>query len=262
VLPRLDRPLLYLSRGWVSMSPGQPILLLMTIGARSGQPRTTPLLYLPDGDRVIVLASNAGREPHPGWYYNLRAHPEARVFLRGHVGTYFAYEARGEERVALWRRAVDFFAGFVLYEQRITRQIPVMVLTPRSGGTPCARSTEPLMMWKKRGAVMHQDFKPIESMDALDHLVAESEQEPIIVFKHDPHCGISKAAYREMSQLSGAVALIDVAEHDDIAQELATHTGIKHESPQVIVLDHGKAIWSASHYAITSKAVAQAALQK
>jgi len=130
VLPRLDRPLLYLSRGWVSMSPGQPILLLMTIGARSGQPRTTPLLDLPDDDRVIVIASNAGREPHPGWYYNLRANPEARVFLRGHVRTYCAYEARDEERAALWRRAVDFFAGFALYEQRIARQIPVMVLTP------------------------------------------------------------------------------------------------------------------------------------
>ncbi len=109
---------------------------------------------------------------------------------------------------------------------------------------------------------MRQDFKPITNMDALEHLVTESEQELTIVFKHDPHCGISAAAYRQMSQLSGAVALIDVAEHNDVAQELAARTGIKHESPQVIVLDHGKAIWSASLYEITSKAVARAVPQK
>jgi deazaflavin-dependent oxidoreductase (nitroreductase family) len=131
VLPRLDRPLLYLSRGRISMSPGQPILLLVTTGAKSGQRRATPLLYLPDGDRVVVIASYGGRDQHPGWYYNLRAHPEATVFLRGRVRIYRAYEAQDEERAALWRKAVDYFAGFALYEQRTTRQIPVMVLTPR-----------------------------------------------------------------------------------------------------------------------------------
>ena len=130
VLPRLDRPLLYLSRGRISMSPGQPILLLVTLGAKSGRRRGTPLLYLPDGDRVVVIASNGGRDRHPAWYYNLRAHPEATVFLRGRVGRYLAYEAHGEERAALWSKAVGYFAGFALYEQRTTRQIPVMVLAP------------------------------------------------------------------------------------------------------------------------------------
>ena len=130
VLPRLDRPLLYLSRGRISMSPGQPILLLITAGAKSGRRRATPLLYLPDGERVVVIASNGGRDRHPAWYYNLRAHPEVTVFLRGRVGAYRAYEAQGEERAELWRRAVDYFAGFALYEQRTARHIPVMVLTP------------------------------------------------------------------------------------------------------------------------------------
>lgn len=130
VLPHLDRPLLAASRGLVSMSPGQPILLLITIGARTGQRRATPLLYLADGDRVIVIASNAGRDRHPGWYYNLRAHPFVTVYVRGRVGLYRAHEAQGEERALLWRRASDYFVGFALYEQRTARQIPVIVLTP------------------------------------------------------------------------------------------------------------------------------------
>ena len=131
VMPRLDRPLLYLSRGRISMSPGQPILLLVTVGAKSGKRRATPLLYLPDGERVVVIASFGGRDQHPGWYYNLRAHPQAMLFLHGRVRIYDAYEAQGEERAALWSKAVGYFAGFALYEQRTTRQIPVIVLTPR-----------------------------------------------------------------------------------------------------------------------------------
>jgi deazaflavin-dependent oxidoreductase (nitroreductase family) len=131
VLPHLDRPLLYLSRGRVSMSPGQPMLLLVTIGARSGRQRPTPLLYLPDGDRIIVIASNGGRDRHPAWYYNLRANPQATVHLGGRVGAYVAYEASGAERAALWRRAVEYFEGFALYEQRTRRSIPIFVLQPR-----------------------------------------------------------------------------------------------------------------------------------
>ena len=130
VLPRLDRPLLLLSRGRISMSPGQPILLLVTVGARSGQRRATPLLYLPDGDRLIVIASNGGRNHHPGWYYNLRACPEVTVFARGRAARYRAYEAQGDERAILWARAVGYFEGFAFYEQRTARPIPVMVLVP------------------------------------------------------------------------------------------------------------------------------------
>lgn len=131
VLPYLDRPLLQLSRGRYSMSPGQPILLLFTTGARSGRRRATPLLYLPDGERLIVVASNGGRERHPAWYHNLSAHPAALVYHRGRSGTYLAHEARGAERAALWARAVEYFEGFTLYESRTARAIPIMVLEPR-----------------------------------------------------------------------------------------------------------------------------------
>jgi F420H(2)-dependent quinone reductase len=136
VLPYLDRPLLHLTRGRYSMSPGQPILLLITVGAKSGRPRPTPLLYLPDGERIIVIASNGGRDRHPAWCYNLRATPQATVYLGGRVGTYEAYEARGQERAELWRRAVEYFEGFTLYEQRTQRCIPIFVLAPKRRDHP------------------------------------------------------------------------------------------------------------------------------
>lgn len=131
VLPYLDLPLLRLSRGRVSMSPGQPILLLETTGAKTGRKRATPLLYQADGDRLIVIASNGGRDYHPGWYYNLRANPEATVYRAGHVGVYTAREVHGSERAELWARALRYFDGFTVYEQRTTRQIPILVLTRR-----------------------------------------------------------------------------------------------------------------------------------
>jgi deazaflavin-dependent oxidoreductase (nitroreductase family) len=130
ILPYLDRPLLYLSRGRWSLSPGQPILLLFTTGAKSGRPRAVPLLYLADGERLIVVASNGGRDRHPAWYYNLRAHPAATVYQGGQARAYRAYEARDAERDALWRRAVEYFEGFALYEQRTARHIAVFVLVP------------------------------------------------------------------------------------------------------------------------------------
>jgi deazaflavin-dependent oxidoreductase (nitroreductase family) len=130
VLPYLDLPLLTLSRGRYSMSPGQPILLLVTTGARSGKPRPTPLLYLRAGERIVVIGSNGGRDRNPAWCYNLRAHPHATVHLGGQVRQYHAREVDGAERAELWRKALDYFEGFALYEQRTARRIPIFVLEP------------------------------------------------------------------------------------------------------------------------------------
>ncbi|MFN8504298.1 nitroreductase family deazaflavin-dependent oxidoreductase [Kouleothrix sp.] len=130
ILPYLDLPLLYLSRGRYSMSPGQPILLLFTTGARSGRRRATPMVYLADGDRLIVIASNGGRDRHPGWYYNLRAHPLVTAFVAGRAGRYQARLVEGDERAALWRMALEYYEGFALYEQRTARRIPIFVLEP------------------------------------------------------------------------------------------------------------------------------------
>src|SRR4051794_37118273 len=105
---------------------------------------------------------------------------------------------------------------------------------------------------------MDTQFTPVRSVDALDRLVKHSADHPIALFKHDTQCSISAAAYQEMSQLDHDVAIVDVGRDNDLAQEVARRTGIKHESPQVIVFDDGKPIWSASHYDITADAVDEA----
>ncbi len=107
-----------------------PRLILTTIGAKSGQPRVTPLIYLPDGDRVVVIASRGGDMRHPGWYHNLRANPRATLLIGGRSANYQAREASGAEREQLWRRAVALYPGYAVYQRRAARrQIPVMVLT-------------------------------------------------------------------------------------------------------------------------------------
>lgn len=108
---------------------------------------------------------------------------------------------------------------------------------------------------------MSAQFTHLPNIEALDDLISSSGQERVVLFKHDPHCPISARAYREMEQLTGAVALIDVEEHNDMAQEIAGRTSIEHQSPQVIVLQDGQAVWSASLYDINHDEVEQALRQ-
>lgn len=128
----LDRVLLRISRGRVSTtSMVMPSLILFTTGAKSGLPRETPLIYLPDGKRIVLIASNGGQPQHPGWYHNLRANPQARVLRGGREGSYHARETVGIEREALWQRAVALYSGYGVYQGRSDgRQIPVLVLEP------------------------------------------------------------------------------------------------------------------------------------
>jgi deazaflavin-dependent oxidoreductase (nitroreductase family) len=130
VAMRLDRTLIPLTRGRVSMGFPYQVGLLETIGAKSGEPRRLPLLYLRDGDRVVLIASKGGNPKHPAWYWNLRANPRVR-FLgpRGLTGDYVAREAEGEERDRLWAEAVAYYPGFATYQGRTDgRRIPVVVL--------------------------------------------------------------------------------------------------------------------------------------
>lgn len=133
VAPHIDRLLLRVSKGrWSTIAVGGEVTaLLTTIGAKSGQPRQTPLAYFTDGERIILIASNGGNPNHPAWYYNLRAHPQAQITILGETRTYVAAEAVGEERIRLWQKAVDFYPGYAQYQARAPhRQIPVMVMTP------------------------------------------------------------------------------------------------------------------------------------
>jgi F420H(2)-dependent quinone reductase len=130
----LDRILLRRSRGRVHMTMGQQVGLLETIGARSGEARTTPLLYLRDGERVVLIASKGGAPHHPSWLHNLRADPRVRFTAPdGLTGEYVAREAEGDERDRLWDEAVDYYAGYATYDARAgSRVIPVVVLEAAS----------------------------------------------------------------------------------------------------------------------------------
>jgi len=106
---------------------------------------------------------------------------------------------------------------------------------------------------------MPNNFLKLSDKETLSKLLTDSNLHPVIVFKHSNSCGISARAYREMEQLDG-VNILDVQQSRDLSAELANITGIEHESPQVIVLKDGKAVWNASHYDVKAGAVT-AALQ-
>ena len=112
---------------------GRPLLLLTTTGAKSGQPRTTPMMYIPDGNRLLVIASNAGAPVHPDWYRNLVAYPEVTVEVGNEIFEAIAIATEGPERQRLWTRVVELYPFFADHQAKVTRQIPVIVLERREG---------------------------------------------------------------------------------------------------------------------------------
>jgi deazaflavin-dependent oxidoreductase (nitroreductase family) len=135
VFPAIDKRLMPLTRGRLKVAIGQPILLLHTRGAKSGQPRVVPLLYTPRGDAYVIVASKAGAEHHPSWYHNIRAHPEAvEVELRGRRIAVTPRVAEGAERKELWSLVNDNYNGYETYQGRAgERVIPVVLLEPKPG---------------------------------------------------------------------------------------------------------------------------------
>jgi F420H(2)-dependent quinone reductase len=111
---------------------GSPILLLTTTGRRTGQPRTWPLTYLPEGECLIVVASNGGQPNHPAWYLNLRVCPQVSVQLGDQTQTMIAHTVEGEERAWLWSRVVEEYPAYAGYQRKTDRQIPVVVLRPET----------------------------------------------------------------------------------------------------------------------------------
>jgi deazaflavin-dependent oxidoreductase (nitroreductase family) len=107
---------------------GLPILLLTTTGRKSGRKRTMPLVYLADGDDMVVIASNGGADQHPAWWLNLRENPQAEVQLGGSTKTVVAEKATGEERERLWRDVVEMYHGYDEYRRMTDREIPVVIL--------------------------------------------------------------------------------------------------------------------------------------
>ena len=107
------------------------MLILTTTGRRSGRPHEVPLLYLRDGESLVVIASYGGRPNYPDWYLNLVAKPEAQVQITGRRQRVTARTADSAEREALWPRIVEAYEGYSEYQSRTDRIIPVVVLVPR-----------------------------------------------------------------------------------------------------------------------------------
>lgn len=107
---------------------GAPCLLLTTTGRTSGQPRTVPLIFGPDGDRCVVVASKGGAPDHPHWYRNLVANPTVQVQVKGDRFTATARTVEGAERDRCWKIATSVWPNYDEYQKRTDRVIPVVVL--------------------------------------------------------------------------------------------------------------------------------------
>jgi deazaflavin-dependent oxidoreductase (nitroreductase family) len=113
------------------MFEGAPVLLLTSTGAKSGEQRTTPVVYQQDGARMLIFASKAGAPENPAWYHNLRANPAATVEVGPDTVEVDAVVVQGDERDRLFRKQAELMPQFADYEQKTTRQIPVVALRPR-----------------------------------------------------------------------------------------------------------------------------------
>lgn len=112
-----------------------PMLLLDHVGAKSGVRRTSPLLYIPAGEDVAIIASKGGFPKHPAWFHNLRANPETSAQIGTERRPVRARVATGAERERLWGKAVELYSTYADYQRRTPREIPVVVLERRDGAT-------------------------------------------------------------------------------------------------------------------------------
>ncbi len=121
------------SRGQIGhrVRGGAPILLLDHVGARTGVKRTTPLVYVRDGENVVLIASKGGHPRHPAWFHNLNANPDASIQIGATRQAVRARAASPPERARLWPRAVEVYPGYEGYQQRTAREIPLVILEPR-----------------------------------------------------------------------------------------------------------------------------------
>ena len=133
-LQPLDEAALHLTRGkhTVTELVGLPIIELDTFGARTGLRRSHPLVGILNEGKFVLIGSNFGKEHHPAWVHNLRAHPECVVHSNGRSRNYLARETDGEERANYWQLALAYYKGYALYEKRAApRKISVWILEPR-----------------------------------------------------------------------------------------------------------------------------------
>jgi deazaflavin-dependent oxidoreductase (nitroreductase family) len=133
-LLRIERAMFRLSRRRTTFSAlvsGLPVVMLTTTGARTGEERTLPVLAMPDGDQLILIASNYGRPSNPGWYYNLRAQPNVMISWKGSSVPMRARELSGDERQLYVVRGIEAYPWWQQYHHRAApRELPVIMLEP------------------------------------------------------------------------------------------------------------------------------------
>lgn len=115
---------------------GAPLVLLHTVGAKSGKPRTNIMMYLADGDRYLIFASKAGADENPAWYWNLKANPDARIEVGDDTVDVRATELQDAERDEKYALQAERYPGFADYEHKTSRTIPVVALTPTGQPQP------------------------------------------------------------------------------------------------------------------------------
>lgn len=133
VVPKMDLAVHKLTGGrLIPSGTYRSTLLLTATGHKSGQPRTVPLLYMPDGDRFVVIGSNYGRDNHPAWSTNLLANPHATVELpRRRRIPVVARLLEGDERREVWEQVCEYYDNYARYEERVEREIRVFALEPQ-----------------------------------------------------------------------------------------------------------------------------------
>ncbi len=109
---------------------GMPLLLLTTVGRKTGKQRVTPVMYVRDGNNYVITASNGGANRHPGWFANLQANPQTTIAVDGMTRTVMAHKASMEEKGRLWPRLVEQAPFFEGYRKKTTRDIPMIILQP------------------------------------------------------------------------------------------------------------------------------------
>lgn len=130
----LDKAVSCLTGGKYAISGilGWDIIQLTTVGAKTKRRRTMPLVGLIEGGKIAVIASNFGRGHNPGWYYNLKKHPECDVLFNGRSERYIAREMDGDEYHHYWQVALSYYVGYEKYKERAAhRWIPIMLLEPK-----------------------------------------------------------------------------------------------------------------------------------
>jgi F420H(2)-dependent quinone reductase len=119
------------SRGRIGgTASGAPVVLVESVGRKSGKRRTHPLICGEDDERLVIVASKGGIERHPAWYLNLKANPETTVWWKGEQRRVLARDATDEERERLWPMMVEIYRPYESYQRRTDRRIPIVVLEP------------------------------------------------------------------------------------------------------------------------------------